>query len=755
MKNQHKNIILFLFFASGISGLIYEIVWLRILGRIMGVTTYATAIVLASFMAGLAIGSFVFGIFIDRRRDPLKVFAVLEIVIAIAAIITPVLFKILFPFYKYLYLVSSHNMLLITIARVVISFFLLLIPTIIMGGTLPVLISYMVKKEGSFGRNFSLLYGVNTFGAVFGVLLSGFITIGFFGEWSTILIGAVINLVVGGIAYHLYKEECVGKKTSNAIKTDISLTKDIPVSSYHDGIRSIVLIAVLVSGFTALSYEVIWSRQLILYLQTSIYAFCAMLAVFLTGIAMGSIYVSKYIDKLKTPLFLFGILELLVGLVSIFGLYLFPLLDGRTVTQLSSPLLLIFPLTLLFGAIFPVATLCYTKSLRTAGASVGTLYGFNTIGNVTGSLCTGFLFIVLLGSSKTVVVLACVNILLGVSLVLFEPNKLGRVKARYFALIPVAVIMSYGLWGRDSFLGTVEQRIRHNTANYQIFLNKESPEGTVTSYSADGQKRILINGIGQTCLCTETKLMAHLPIIYADDPKKLLVICFGMGTTVRSACVYDNLDITAVELVPLVYESFKYYYSDVDDILNRENLRIIVDDGRNFLLFCSKKFDIITVDPSPPIYSAGTVNLYTQEFFYLCKDHLNDGGVMCLWFPSGSIGGGTEQDFLYVLSTFHSVFPYVTVWKGPHGWGFYLIGTLKKIDLNVEKVNKFFSNQEFLDDMGEYDKLCINTSQFMDLKIMNRENVDVLANNSMIISDNNPYTEFPLWRWMFDKGKRK
>ncbi len=186
-KTRSIYLIYFIFFGSGISGLMYEVVWLRMLARIMGVTIYATSTVVAAFMAGLALGSFLFGRFIDRREDPLRVYATLEFLIGTTALLVPVIFSISLPIYKYVYAISGENQLLITVLRTLICFLALLLPTTMMGGTLPILTSWLVKRGILFGRSFSLLYGINTFGAVFGVIISGFITLEFWGEYRTIL----------------------------------------------------------------------------------------------------------------------------------------------------------------------------------------------------------------------------------------------------------------------------------------------------------------------------------------------------------------------------------------------------------------------------------------------------------------------------------------------------------------------------------------------------------------------------------------
>jgi len=293
---KYKYLVFALFFASGISGLMYEVVWLRMLTRITGVTIHATATVLAAFMAGLALGSFILGNYVDRRRDALRLYAQLEFFVAVSALLVPVLLAASVPVYRYVYQLSGEAVLTSAMARGAISFVFLLIPTTIMGGTLPVLTSCLVRRDFLFGRNFSILYGLNTLGAVLGVVLSGFVTIGTFGEWASIYIGVAINMVVAAIAYSVYvmdrriREVPVTDKHTSDIRTKT-------ISPYTDGVRTVVLVAFCISGFTALAYEVIWTRQLILFLMTSIYAFSGMLAIFLTGIALGSLSMTRMADR--------------------------------------------------------------------------------------------------------------------------------------------------------------------------------------------------------------------------------------------------------------------------------------------------------------------------------------------------------------------------------------------------------------------------------------------------------------------------
>jgi spermidine synthase len=747
----------------------YEVVWLRMLSRITGVTIYATSTVLSAFMAGLALGSFLLGKFIDRRRDTLKVYALLEFLIGCTALIIPIILTISFSLYKYIYQTSGENIVLTTLIRAAVSFLVLLIPTTLMGGTLPVLTSYLVKRENLFGKSFSLLYGLNTLGAVLGVLLSGFITIGILGERTTVFIGVFINLLVAISAYSIYRSEkrTEGVSVSIVIPVD-SDTADTVISPYSDPIRNFILFVFAMSGFTSLAYEVIWTRQLILFLKTSIYAFSGMLSVFLIGIALGSIFMNRIVDKLKKPLVIFGILELGIGFLSILNLYMFPHLYGGDFgsggkfsglfNAIFATVVIVFPITFLFGMIFPTAGLCYVKSVTRTGSSVGRLYSFNTVGTIFGALLAGFLFIPSLGSTNTVFLLAYLNVFLGAILLYLEPERYIAKKVACGSLVIIFVIMSTGLRGIDPFLTTIEKKMRQlssekgsGSKGYEIFFHKEGIEGTVTAFSVDKSKRLWVNGIGMTMLCTETKLMAHLPLLFTRESRECLVICFGMGTTVKSAALYPHLNITAVELVPEVFQIFKYYHGTAEEILKKENIHTVVADGRNYLLLSKRKYDLITIDPAPPVYSAGTVNLYTKDFFTLCREHLNPEGVMCLWVP-----GYTQQEIKSFLKTFHTVFPNMMVWSGMHGWGFYLIGTMEAISWSAfqQNIEKIFANPNIIKDLGEYDNSCVTPEQLYRLLLWDKDEIDNLSKDGVLITDNFPYTEFPLWRYLIKDRTR-
>src|SRR5262245_42293417 len=349
---QLRRLVLRLFLASGCSGLMYQVVWVRMLTRMFGVTIYATSTVVAAFMAGLALGSYVFGRYVAWPKEPLRLYGRLELLIAGCALLVPILLAISTPLILAVSRASGGNQTIIAMTRVGIAFVVLLLPTTLMGGTLPILTAFLSRRSSLFGESFGLLYSLNTAGAVVGVMLSGFVTIGALGERATTAIAALVNVGVGLTAVFMARRLSAPPHTSSKLPTEEA------ASGYQEHLRRAILIGFALSGFTALAYEIIWTRQLILFLRTSVYAFSGMLAVFLIGIGAGSLLISRVVDRWKSPLLGFAVLELAVAIVSVVSLQLYVPLDGPTAYQLlgsARPLIativLVLPLTLLFGMI--------------------------------------------------------------------------------------------------------------------------------------------------------------------------------------------------------------------------------------------------------------------------------------------------------------------------------------------------------------------------------------------------------------------
>lgn len=752
-----------LFFLSGISGLIYEIVWLRILTRMLGSTVYATSIILASFMAGLAIGSYLIGKYGGSVKNQLRFYAFLEMGIGLSAMVLTFSFKGLMPVYKIIYSMAGGERLALTAFQSAAMFAILLIPATLMGGTLPALGAYTRRCENIFTKRVGYLYGLNTLGAVIGVLAGGIYLIGSAGETATLLIGVLINLTVSLAAFTISRDDATRDETAPDQMKSTGALRGSPASSlYDDGVRKLVLIVYGLNGFVMMSYEVIWSRIFQINIGTSIYAFSVMLAFYLAGISLGSLFGGRFAGKAKNTLSIFGSSQLFIALYGIIGIYIFTVfrsisvfsIDPDLENVLAMPILIILPVTFVSGFIFPIVSRGYVKGETDLRGAVGRLYAVNTLGCIAGSLITGFVFIELFGTRNTMLVLAGLNAIAGMIVCYnaFPGARRHWSKACAWSSLILAIIL--GILSPDPFMSALDKAVKRGLGKdfdkMKVSYHKEKTSATVTVLIKEGEyfrKWLLINGIGMTSLCVETKLMSHLPILFNQDPKDLLVVCFGMGTALRSALVYSQLRCDVVELVGAEYECFKYFHANGPEILADPRVHRYVDDGRNFLLMRPKKYDVITVDPSPPIHSAGAVNLYSKEFFELCRKRLRGGGVMCLWIPPWAF-----SEVRMIMKTFQAVFPNTYVYGGPYYPGFYMVGFID--DHKPPAFDRFFqadADKAVMDDLNEWSNNMPTARSMLDLLVLKPDQLARFVEDVPVITDDHPYTEFFLWRSVFDK----
>jgi spermidine synthase len=745
-----------LFFFSGISGLIYQVVWMRMLTRILGCTIYASSTVLASFMAGLAIGSFLAGRWVDRSKSPIRWYGILEIGIAACGMSLPFVFGWLMPAYQALFQVVGSNSTLFLAVRAAIIFVILLVPTAMMGATLPVLSSCVGRLGADFERQVSWLYGLNTLGAMVGSLSSGLVLLGIFGETWTIGIAACINVLVGLVGLILRQALESNRSAARPTPAATESAASPEATGYPPSTRWLVLFSFAISGLASLGFEVIWTRQLVLFMGTSIYAFSMMLVLFLGGLGLGSLVGGDSKDRDEQTLPMLAALQCTLGLVGILSqcwmLRLPPgnPYDTQSLIVSPGPAIMIFLFAFVSGLMFPRAVRSFSLGSRRAGESLGMLYAANTLGCILGSMLTGFVLIPLIGSSRTAVILSTLNLVAGLALWSLATRNLGNRGIRW--LVPISAIMGTLLvpTASSAFDQTiVRSAVQVSGPNAELFYHHEGAVAATTAFgdrSDPEQARLWVNGVGMTHLGTVTKLMAHLPIMMHGHAEKMLVICFGMGTTVRSAATQPGLEITAVELVPEVYDCFGYFHSDGPSLWSRPNVHRVVDDGRNYMLMHPGTYDLITIDPPPPVHSAGTVNLYTRDFFELCRSRLNSDGIICMWIPPVA-----KSELMVIMASFGAVFEHTTLWTAPDVRGFYCIGQRTPREIDSAKAEQYLRRSEVQRDLTEYGYRCESINDVKALRVLNEDGFRALVQPYPVMTDDWPYTEFPLWRRLFSK----
>ncbi|MCK6457906.1 MAG: fused MFS/spermidine synthase [Phycisphaerae bacterium] len=734
------------FFISGASALIDQIVWTRALYRIFGVTAPATATVLATFMAGLAIGSWICGRWIDRGGSSLRRYALMELAIGLMAPLTPIIFRLLQPIYVALAGTTGLDSPILPLLRGVLCAAVLLPPTILMGGTLPVLAKGFLREQP--GRVVASLYSINTWGAVAGCFATGYVLLGLLGETRSLLVAAAGNLVAAIWAYSRSTRESLApapKPRPAAISA---------ADPHRRPIVRTVLVASFVNGFASLSLEVLWGRTLGLYTDASVYAMTCIIGVFLIGIALGSRVAGRFVDRTARPLELLGLMIVAMGaltalLTAGFALLMTGYPVGAILPSLDTPLIwfslktmvlaaiMVVPVTLLSGACFPFFARIVIHRDGHEGRELGTVYAVNTVGGILGAALAGFVFLPLFHDQATYLLMATAYVLTGAACLVTAARR------------GVALIVSVASLAISVYVLPPNRSLSRSLIEPlgQIVSHVETAAGTVTALvRREGSKALLVNGTGMTILCTDTKLMAHLPLTLHPNPRNVLVICFGMGTTFRSASLHP-VDVTAVELQPDVPRRFQFFHDDAPQVLAQPGRRVVIGDGRNFLQVSRDRYSVITIDPAPPMYSAGTVNLYTREFFKLCYDHLDPDGNTCLWIPIESC---TIDDMRLIVRTFHSVFDHCQLWIGPDGFGLYLIGSPKPLIVRADRRRAIFNDRRIVADMTEYPPRFV--PGWMNLTSLFLANTDGVnrstQSESRLLTDDRPYTEFPLLHWL-------
>jgi spermidine synthase len=757
-----RSAIYAMFLLSGISGLVYETVWLRMLIRILGSTAYAMSVVLASFMGGMALGSFLIGRYAARVKNQLRLYAILELGAGVSALLLTLGIAHLAPLYRVVYDLAGGERIPLTAFQSVLMFLLLLLPTCLMGGTLPVLSAHTRAYHAGLATRVGSLYGLNTLGAVLGVLGSGLYTLGAWGETQTLLVAVGLTLAVSLMAWVLSQKVAKEPVAAGPVPKKKAPPEEVAgLPAYSPQTRRLVGIAYALSGFAALSYEVVWTRMFQIQVGTSIYSFSIMLAFYLAGVALGSLVGARLLGKVRNPIRLFGLAQLGIAVYSIFGMYLSTLFDPVSLSMslnlhhvLVMPLLIVFPITFVLGLIFPAVCRSYVRDESEVSLAVGRLYALNTLGCIAGSLLCGFVLLWLLGTRNTLLAVSGLNVLIGIGILFYVSE--GAKKAVLYAVAggAAALALVLTLLAPDPFRAAVSRSIEMSFGAYanrvEVYYHKESVAATTTAMGIDDfwqSKHLWVNGIGMTVLCTETKVMAHLPLLMTRDPKDMLVVCFGMGTTLRSASLHKELQIDVVELVPEVFDCFRYFHANGPAILADPRIHAYADDGRNFLLMRPKRYDVITIDPAPPVWAAGTVNLYTREFFQTCKDRLKPGGVLCLWVPPVE-----ATEVLMIVKTFNEVFPDMYAWRGltPPVTGFFLTGTPEPHPIDPAPFRAANANAALVADLTEWDKSLPVPEAMLGLLLLRPEHVARFVGDARVITDDHPYTEFPLWRSRYD-----
>jgi spermidine synthase len=683
-----------LFFLSGISALIYQVLWLRLLALTFGVTIYAASTVLASFMAGLALGSFVAGRLVDRAYNPLLWYGLAEVFVGLLALPTAAALAGIERLYATFYPALPHAFVPLTLVRFSFSFVILIVPTTLMGATLPIAVKSSLLRAEGLGQRVGLLYATNTAGAIVGTLLTGFYLIGGIGVDASLRLAAALNLLVGvaavvaSLAFKRQQAEAAGRLRATDPSNAAANSADIAVL---ERVRGLVLLVFALSGFASLALEVIWFRLLALFLEVTTYAFTVMLATFLCGIAAGSYLITPFMRRRLPRLELLAAVELAIGSASLFSLVALARVSavlpwaeplsghpfvGEPVLMHAASFLAIFPTTLLMGVAFPVGMHLYaasnTDSATRSGQRVGLLYSLNVCGAIFGSVAAGFLLLPRLGSRGSLIAVAAISLTSGLLLLTALPRA-RRAWVTSAGAIGGALFLVAALSVPDPFAVVLAYRY----PSEQLLWREEGVQTTVSVHQRPNGSRVLyLDGLHQandsSGMIHVHRQIGHLPMALHHDPKAVLVIGLGGGATAGAVSTHAAVDVDVIELSEAVVRGSDWFRHVNHDVLRRPNVRLRIEDGRSYLLLTPKRYDVITADIIHPFH-AGAGHLYAAEYFRLARGALKDDGLMLQWIPPGS-----ETQYKLIMRTFLSVFPNTTLWAS----GSLMIGTNQRLQLD-------------------------------------------------------------------------
>ena len=713
-----------MFLASGAASLIYQVVWFKQLQFVLGSSTFAVSMTVAGFFFGLSLGSWLGGKLADRVRRPLGAYALLELALGILAILVTLFLSNWSAWAPGLAPLVGDPSFKGGLLTVVFSFGTLVLPTMLMGATLPILAKHVVREHTVLAQRIGVLYGVNTLGAAIGCAAVGFVLIGALGVLQSAFVGSLVYLSNAALAGVLTRR--AARNGSSAATTSVAAPQTSPPAPTDSSWRTTVLVAVFaVSGFASIAYEVLWFRVLANFQVHTVFAFSAMLATYLVGLVLGAFICARFLAPRKDRLLAyFARLQLLIavgGLLTVgllgrsrnmalaFNEWMQPLnsqrglfdwLAGTTETMFLCVVVLLLPTTLI-GISLPLASELTIQHVSVLGRRLGRLYALNTLGGTLGSLTAGFVLVPYLGTQASLTLIVVLNLLLFLVVVASQPSLRGDGRLRRLSVGGIVFVCA-GTWILGPRYLTAAQTA-FEKAGVLAFRETRDATFVVLGYQSEGTgafQQLLVNGWsyannsmpGRRYMAT----LAHLPALLHRDPRSALIGCIGTGTTVGSLTLHPELrKIVAVDLSEAVFD-FAPLFVPLNHSFHLEpRVDKVVADVRHYLLRSSQTFDVITFEPPPP-HDAGVVNLYSQEFYALAKRRLAAGGVLAQWMP---LDFSRQAIPRMMIRTMMAEFPYVSLWI-PNRMEGVAIGSMEPLNVDLGEWRRRMQLPGLRDDMA-------------------------------------------------------
>ncbi|MCY3019289.1 MAG: fused MFS/spermidine synthase [Planctomycetota bacterium] len=697
------------YLLSGFCALIYENVWIYRFSRIFGSTVFAMSFVVAMFFAGLALGAHWLGRISSRSPNPLRLYAQLELAIGGYALAFPLIIALTEKVYAGVYPSIAGSFAAITLVRMLLAFVVMFPPAVLMGGTLPVLLTHFADRMATLGSRAGLVYGLNALGAALGSFLSGYALLEMLGVSKTNAVAALLNLAIGCLAWALSRrlgterdarttERSMGVPpmfgtARNAPTAANAKEEEQPVAQESPAIVALVTCCFAVSGFVSMSYEVTWLRYLSFYFHETIYLYAGIITVFVLGIGLGSLLCGYAVARIKHLVAFFGLLQAGIGLLTLLAVYVplrffQPIYDAGVASAANVLLILLALLTApaaLMGATFPVVTKIIVPSLRDVGSKVGRAYALNTLCGILGLLCSGFVLHNYLGLQMSLYILFGMNMALA-AVLLAADRSLARpyLAASPLTALAVAVIVIQ-CWNLQLPRAVMRTRVRPNVEVLEV---REGVVDIAWATKARGGNEVHLwgNGVrigrgGRSTFLAQ----GYIPILLAPRiPRNVLGLAFGAGLSYRAARLFP--EVQRLDFVDISKDNMDVAlrrFPENDGLADDRRARFIVDDAYSYVKYNAATYDLLLMEPTPPRFSYQSASLYTKEFYELVRRRLTDGGYFAQVL---SLNDFSPEETVSVMRTFSSVFEHCLLWR--NGWDFLMIGCGQEFHLDVQSIGE-------------------------------------------------------------------
>jgi len=705
---------------SGTAALTYQVVWVRLLGLSLGSTSASVSTVLAAFFLGLAIGSYLAERITRNRINNLNVYIRLEAVIGISGLL---LLPILLHLDEMLAMIPDFGSKLGF--KFAVSMMLLVIPTMCMGATFPVMAGILIRRQSDMGKRVSQLYSLNTAGAVYGALMAGFVFIPHWGLDGAVYIAVFLNTFIVILAFYLNSRlQFPPIEGAEDIRTELPDRKRVSIRD-NAPFRFHALLVLFGTGFVAIATEVGWTKYLSIFTGTTIYGFAAILTVFLTGIAAGSWWVKKYLDRISRPEFwlAMGLIALGVSLLFTRAFLstlppIFEALNHFTVAPWVRHevkyaivfLMLILP-TFIFGALFPLNLKLYCGNLSGVRARIGKAYAVNTVASIFGSIAAGFWIIPEYGTDVLLTGTALAILVLPFIFLPALSKPVPRITTAILSCVAVASNWFFDHISYEKLIASVQYQYDYNSKSGQkpdVLFVKEGKTGVISLVTYDGQHvRVQNNGLNESGFDRKDLdkppmveyLLGLMPYFLHEDPKSAFVVGYGGGFTTKALTITWQLEnIKVVELEPVIVDAGRYIYGGEIPMLNDPRLTLQYNDARNTLLLEDKTYDLIAAQPSHPWLSRAST-VFTKEFFEIVKSRLNEGGIYGQWLSMFNMDSTTMRS---IMQSFYQVFPEGFTMADTGTGDFLMFGSRKPLKFEPSRVAERFNEPEIKKSMAYF-----------------------------------------------------